>query len=97
MNYFSIQLCEEKPTGFALFNSFFLEQLIFEYDFTFKKREIGEQNLYSTQKRLGRDDIYCVEDNHSQVCRMCAKGLLDSNFDETVIEKYNFFKKLPQI
>ena len=29
----------------------------------------------------------CAADNHNYVCYMCAKELLDSNFNEAVIDK----------
>ena len=32
--------------------------------------------------------MWCVADNHDYMwCHICAKGFLDSNFNEAVIEK----------
>ena len=65
-------------------------------DFTVK-RKIGEGNLYSTETRLGRNKMWCAEDNHSYMCHICAKGFLDSNFNEAVIDKnIHFSRKCPK-
>ena len=49
--------------------------------FTLKKRQIGEGNLCLTENRLGRNEIWCPEDNHSYKRHICAKGFLTSNFN----------------
>ena len=41
--------------------------------------------------------MWCATDNHNYMCHICAKELLDSNFNLAVIDKYQIFKKIPQI
>ena len=63
-----------------------------------KNRQIGKGNLYLTENRSKRNKIWFAEDNHSYVCHICAKGFLDSNFNQAAIDKISiFFTKLPQI
>ena len=50
-------------------------------DFTVKKRKIWKGNLCLTENRLEKNEIWFAEDNHSYMCHICAKGLLDSNFN----------------
>ena len=40
-----------------------------------------EINLYLTEKRLSRNEMWCAADNHNYMCYICAKGFLDSNFN----------------
>ena len=41
--------------------------------------------------------MWCAADNHNYVYHICAKGLLDSNFNKAVIDKMsNFQKKYPK-
>ena len=35
--------------------------------------------MHLTENRLGRNEILCADDNHSYMCHICAKGILDSN------------------
>ena len=49
-------------------------------DFSAKKRKIGKGNLYLTENRLERNEIWFAGDNHSYMCHICAKGFLDSDF-----------------
>ena len=44
-----------------------------------KKCQIGKGNLYLTENRLSRDEMWCASDNYNNVCHICAKELLDSN------------------
>ena len=48
-----------------------------------KKRKFGKGNLYLSKYRLGRNEIglWYAEDNHSCMSQICAKGILDSNFN----------------
>ena len=38
-----------------------------------------------------------MEDNQNYMCHICAKGILDSNFNQADIDKYQIFMKLRQI
>ena len=53
---------------------------------------IRKGNLYLTENRLGRNKIWY--DNHSYMCHICAKGFLDSNFNEAVIDKISIFHEI---
>ena len=50
-------------------------------DFTVKKRKIWKGNLYLSENRLERNEIWFVEGNHGYICHICAKEFLDSNFN----------------
>ena len=45
-----------------------------------KKRKIWKENLYLTENRSSRNEMWCAVGNHNQMRYICAKGLLDSNF-----------------
>ena len=47
-------------------------------------------NLYLTENQLGRNEIWCVEDNHSYTCHM----FLDCNFNYAVIDKISIFQEI---
>ena len=38
--------------------------------------------------------MHCTADNYNYTCHICAKGFLDSNFDEAVIDKISNFNEL---
>ena len=38
-------------------------------------------NLFLTENRLERNEIWFAEDKHSYMCHICAKEFLDSNFN----------------
>ena len=40
--------------------------------------------------------MWCAADNHNYMCHISAKGFLDSNLNEAVIDKISNFQKLPQ-
>ena len=40
-----------------------------------------EGNLYLTENRVGRNEMWCASDNHKNMSHICAKELLDSNFN----------------
>ena len=42
-------------------------------DFTLKKRKIGKGNLYLTENRLGRNEIWYAEHDHSYMCHIMGK------------------------
>ena len=52
-----------------------------------KKRKIGKQNLDLTKTQLGKNEMWCVTDNHIFTCHICAKGFYDTNFNSAVIDK----------
>ena len=39
-----------------------------------KKSKIRKGNLYLTENRLERNEIWFAEDNHSYMCHICGKG-----------------------
>ena len=55
------------------------------------KRKIGRKNLYSIENRLSRNKMWCAADDHNSMCHICAKGFLDSNFNQAVIDKISNF------
>ena len=91
-NNLSLQFCEKKPTGFCSFYSIFLRNRSLSNCGWFygKTRKIGKRNLYFTENRLSRNEMWCAADNHNYMCHICAKGLLDANF-EIQIQIYLFF------
>ena len=50
-------------------------------DFTVKNAKIGKGNLYLTENRLSRNEMWCAAYNHNYMCHIRAKGFLDSNFN----------------
>ena len=38
--------------------------------------------------------MWCASDDHNNVCHICAKELLDSNFNEAVIVKISSFNEI---
>ena len=74
-------------TGSTSFYKHFLEKPIFE------QRETWKGKLYSTKKRFGRNENYCVEDNHNYEL-LVRKEFSDSNFDKAVIGKISIFKAI---
>ena len=59
-----------------------------------KNRKTGKGNLYLTENRLSRNEMWCASDNHNNMCHTCAKELLDSNFNEAVIDKISIFNEI---
>ena len=53
-------------------------------------------NLFLTKNRC-RNEISCAADNHNYMCHICAKGFLDSDFNEAVIDKISNFHEIAQI
>ena len=37
--------------------------------------------MYLTENRISRNEMWCASDNHNNMCHICAKELLDSNFN----------------
>ena len=72
---------------FALFKSIFWRNRTLSNARWFygKTRKIGKGNLYLIEPRL--NEIWCAADNHKYMCHICAKGFLDSKFNQTVIDK----------
>ena len=50
-------------------------------DFAVKKCKIGKEILYLTENPLSRNEMWCASDNHNDMCHICAKEILDSNFN----------------
>ena len=38
--------------------------------------------------------MWCASDNHNYMCHICAKGFLDSSFNEAVIDKISNFQEI---
>ena len=38
--------------------------------------------------------MWCATNNHNYMCHICAKRLLDSNFDLAVIDKISNFQEI---
>ena len=51
-----------------------------------KTPKIGKGNLYLTGNRLRRNEMVCAADSNNYMCHICAKGFLNSNFNEEVID-----------
>ena len=47
--------------------------------------------MYLTENRISRNEMWCASDNHNNLCCICAKELLDSNFNQAVIDKISNF------
>ena len=45
-------------------------------DFTVKKRKIWNGNLYLTENRFSRNEMWCAVVNHNHMYHICAKGFL---------------------
>ena len=41
-----------------------------------------------------KTEMWCVTDNHNDTCHICAKGFLDSNFNQAVINKISHFNEI---
>ena len=64
-------------------------------DFTVKKRNIGKGIMYLPENRLSRNEMWCAVDIYNYMCHTCAKGFLDSNFNEAVIGKIPIIEIAP--
>ena len=81
---------------FALFKSIFLRNRSLSNARWFygKKSRIGKGNLHLTENRLSRNEMWCAVGNHDYMSLICAKGLLDSNFNYAVIDKISNFQEI---
>ena len=43
--------------------------------------------MHLTENWLSRNEMWCAAENHNIVGHICEKEILDSNFDEAVINK----------
>ena len=50
--------------------------------------------MYLTENRLSRNEMWCAADNHNFMCHICAKGILDSNFNQAGIDKITKFQEI---
>ena len=55
-------------------------------DITVKKCKIGKGNLYLTENRLSRNEMWCAAENQNHTCHIYAKGILDLNFSSNFYE-----------
>ena len=67
---------------FVLFKSTFFRNRSFSNAnwFYSKNRKIFKGNLYLTENRFSRNEMWCAVVNHNHVYHICAKGFLDSYF-----------------
>ena len=90
----------EKQTDFcfALFKSIFLRNRSLSNARWFygKRRKIRKGNLHLTKNWLSRNETWCMADNYNYVCHVRAKGCLDSNFNQAVIDRISIFNKIAQ-
>ena len=59
-----------------------------------KKRKIGKENPFLTDNRLSINNLWCATDNHNDTSHTCAKGVLDSNFNQAVVKKISNFHEI---
>ena len=59
-----------------------------------KNAKIGKGNLYLTENRLSGNEMWCAIENHNYMCQICAKGVLDSNFNQAVMDKISNFQEI---
>ena len=69
--------------GFAPFNSIFMRNrsLVTLGDFTVKNAKLGRE-------------MWCAADIRNYTCHICAKGFLDLNFNQAVINKISNFHEI---
>ena len=58
------------------------------------KCKIVRGNLYLTEDQLSRKEMWCAADNHNNMCHICAKELIDSNFNKAVNNKMSNFNEI---
>ena len=63
-------------------------------DFRVKNCKNGQENLYLTEYRLRKNEMWCDADNYNNICHICAKGVLDSNLKKAVIDKISNFQEI---
>ena len=51
-------------------------------------------NLYLAKNWLSRNEMWCAAGSHSYMSHLCAKAVLDSNFDYAVIDKISNFQEI---
>ena len=83
---------KKRRQAFTLFKSIFLRYRSLNNAKWFygEKRKIWKVNLYYTETRLRRNEMCYAVDNHN-MCYICTKGFLNSNFNKAVIDKISFF------
>ena len=93
---------KKKATDFCFLKAFSWETDLWTTlgDFTVKKkkkkkpRKTWKGNLYLTENRLGRNEMWRAADIHNYMCHIFAKGCLDSNFNQAVIDKISNFQEI---
>ena len=59
------------------------------------KRKIRKRDLHLNGDRLSRNETWCaVHDHNYYMCHICAKGFLDSNFNQAILDKISDFHKI---
>ena len=72
---------KKKADGFLFFlKAFSLENDLFS-NANGKKRKIGKENLYLTENRFCRNEMWSAVVIRHYMRHICAKGCLDSNFN----------------
>ena len=90
-----IALRGKKGDRFLLFlQAFSWESLSNARWFYGKKRKVGKGNLYLTETQLSRNEIRCAANIHNYMCHICAKGFLDLNFNQAVLDKIPNFHEI---
>ena len=46
------------------------------------------------ENRLSRDQMWCAAESYHHTCQICAKGILESNFNQAVIDKISNFHEI---
>ena len=54
----------------------------------------SEGNLYLTENRLRKNEMWCATYYHNGTCHTCSEGFLDSKFIQAVINKTSNFHKI---
>ena len=58
---------------------------------------MGNGNLHLTENRLNRYEMWCAVDNYNHMFHISAKGFLDLNFNQAVIDKRSNFHEMHKI
>ena len=83
-------------SNFALFKSTFLRNRPYSNArwFNSKKHKIVKGSLYLIEHRFSRKEMWCAVVNHNYMGHICAKGFLDLNFNQAVIDKISIFYEI---
>ena len=91
----SLYFCIKKAIGFcSVFKSIFWETYLWARWFYGKKCKIRKGNLCLTKNWWRKNKISCNADNHDYICHIRAKGFVDSDINEAVIDKISNFQEI---